>query len=543
MAELNGKIVFTADTRKFDEGAKKVRKGVKDLEGVSKSALGSIGDAFGVNTGKVGQMSSALVGLGDKLKNCGSTGGQAIGKLVTGFGGLGAAIGGLGLGAAIASFQRLNAVAEHFGNTINGINQKMAIQQFSDTYTNAMMDSLEGTANGWMTLMGKFKVGGARLLAGTGNLLAGQSWQEMRQADAQAMQSAATAAKYASQMAEYQKQQIANSVIIATNEAEIAEQTRIAKDQTASKAERDAAAARAAELIEKNYNLQAGVLRGMVVAQTEINKQSSNTLDDEKNLASLQVQLVSLNQQRAQQLTALDRVERSIAKSTGETKQNIADMLPDLSAASREITNSLLGGGGSISRVDNTLIAGTLAAQNKAVVQIPAKIVPKVDQQEVQKAVLDMVPVIEESFSVVGDALGGLIGDLATGGDAWANFGNAALSAMGDMAIQVGRMAIGAGVATLGIKKALESLNGYAAIAAGTALVALGAAVKTGLSNIASGSYSAGTSSSVASSGYASSPGSFERAMTVNVVGTLKADGNQLVAVLNNETNRRNISA
>lgn len=543
MAELNGKIVFTADTRKFDEGAKKVRKGVKDLEGVSKSALGSIGDAFGVNTGKVGQMSSAIVGLGQKLQACGNTGGQAIGNLVKGMGSLGTAIGGLGLGAAIASFQRLNALADHFGSTMQGMGQKAAFEQFRQTYEGSMMDSMEGTAKGWFSIINNAKNAFTIAKGITGNLLTGQNLGAAIISSYGSTMAAQNAATSAEQIVKYRQEELSVIVQIAKNQADIAEYTKIAKDTTLSVSERQSAADKATELINKNYETQYGILSGILTEQKEINRQSSNTFEDTKKVVDLELQLENLRQTKAQQLAAVDKLERSIAKSTGETKQNIADVLPDLSAASREITNSLLGGGGSISRVDNTLIAGTLAAQNKAVVQIPAKIVPKVDQQEVQKAVLDMVPVIEESFSVVGDALGGLIGDLATGGDAWANFGNAALSAMGDMAIQVGRMAIGAGVATLGIKKALESLNGYAAIAAGTALVALGAAVKTGLSNIASGSYSAGTSSSVASSGYASSPGSFERAMTVNVVGTLKADGNQLVAVLNNETNRRNISA
>jgi hypothetical protein len=97
-------------------------------------------------------------------------------------------------------------------------------------------------------------------------------------------------------------------------------------------------------------------------------------------------------------------------------------------------------------------------------------------------------------------------------------------------------------VAALAIQGALVSLNGWVAIAAGTALVALGAAVKAGMSNIASGNYSA--SAAVATSGnYGSSTigTTFdEREMRIEVSGKLYASGNQIVAVIENENNRRN---
>jgi hypothetical protein len=155
----------------------------------------------------------------------------------------------------------------------------------------------------------------------------------------------------------------------------------------------------------------------------------------------------------------------------------------------------------------------------------------------------ELQSVLTSAFDSIGSALGSLIGDLITGEDAWGNFGNAALSAFGDMATTIGKMAISIGVATLAIQGSLTTLNGWAAIAAGTALVALGMAVKTGLSNIASGNYSA--SASVATSGnYGSSTNvgmAFDqRELNIKVSGNLYASGNQLMAVIENENNRIN---
>ncbi len=146
---------------------------------------------------------------------------------------------------------------------------------------------------------------------------------------------------------------------------------------------------------------------------------------------------------------------------------------------------------------------------------------------------------LQDLAASTGEVIGQLVGDLVTGGDAWQNFSNAALSAFGDMAIAIGKIAIETGIARLGIEAAITALGpeGAAmAIAAGTALVALGAAVKTGLSNVAAGDYSGGVS--VASANYGSYNSDYStREVTVNVTGTLKADGDQLVAVITNTQN------
>ncbi|MDR7130685.1 TP901 family phage tail tape measure protein [Algoriphagus sp. 4150] len=84
-----------------------------------------------------------------------------------------------------------------------------------------------------------------------------------------------------------------------------------------------------------------------------------------------------------------------------------------------------------------------------------------------------------ESF---GDALGNVL----AGSENVSSLGISILSTLADTMSQLGKMAIGAGIAILGIKTALESLNPIAAIAGGIALVALSAAVKSGLSNMSS---------------------------------------------------------
>ena len=146
---------------------------------------------------------------------------------------------------------------------------------------------------------------------------------------------------------------------------------------------------------------------------------------------------------------------------------------------------------------------------------------------------------LESSINRTAEMMGNLIGTLAAGGDAWSGFKNAAVSALGDLAIAVGKIAIKTGVGMLGIQAALNMDNPYVAIAAGAALVALGTAVKSSLSAVASGDYSAGGGGY--SGGYSSSGsgnGYETRDVKVYVTGTLEADGDKLITVINNTNNR-----
>lgn len=97
----------------------------------------------------------------------------------------------------------------------------------------------------------------------------------------------------------------------------------------------------------------------------------------------------------------------------------------------------------------------------------------------------------------------------------------ALLTPLADMAIKEGEILIAQGVGVEACKKALESLNGYAAIVAGTALVAIGAAAKSGLAALARSG--AGTATTSISSGgtSAAQTQTIQTEMTVYVTGRL----------------------
>ena len=148
------------------------------------------------------------------------------------------------------------------------------------------------------------------------------------------------------------------------------------------------------------------------------------------------------------------------------------------------------------------------------------------------------------AFTSTFSDLGTFIGNSLMGGeDALTEFSTAMLSTFGDMCIRLGELIVSASGALEAIQAAMNfSENPWVAAAAGAALIAVGAAVKSGASSIARG---AGYSSSSISSSYSSSSrvGDYStREITVNVKGTLVANGSQLVAVLNNENKRKNLT-
>ena len=141
--------------------------------------------------------------------------------------------------------------------------------------------------------------------------------------------------------------------------------------------------------------------------------------------------------------------------------------------------------------------------------------------------------------------LGSAIGDaLATGGNVLKAAGGALLSGMGAILVQLGELAIKTGLGILAVKKSLQTLNPYVAIAAGVGLVALGSAFSTKASSIGGsmgssassgggsqrGSLSTGADVSTPTSSVNSGGGTFNNSGTV----VFEISGQKLIGVLSN---------
>jgi phage-related minor tail protein len=115
-------------------------------------------------------------------------------------------------------------------------------------------------------------------------------------------------------------------------------------------------------------------------------------------------------------------------------------------------------------------------------------------------AAINAGPVINNGLKDITVGLSVAMGNILSGMGGMEQITAALLSGIGKMAVQLGELAIGTGIAISGIKNALKTLNPAVAIGAGVALIALGTAVSNAARSIgsgASGSESAGSASQV----------------------------------------------
>ena len=563
------KVVVGADTSQFDKGMRAAKAQVHDFSKVSSDALSKLGEAFGVNTAQIEKVTNAIGGLGQRMSQAGSEGTKAFGNLLSSVTKLNTGLVGLGLAGVVASFKALNAEAENFKSTVAGANIELQTQAYINTYRQVLHDTNSETGRAVAEWQANWQKGAARLganiqqtfvasLSGKGSFFQSSfpvlgtlflfGGSRNRESAKEAAEGAADTAK---EIFDLERQRKEQSVEISKLNAEIADLMSIAKDTSLSIAERQSAVEDIEGKLLVKRQKTVGLERQLADLYQQMSDYAEDSVADADALLAQQQRVWDTDRAITLEERALLEIKNSINSATRtqntelqkqlELQRQIAQSRADLAALNLGVSGSLNTPGASAMNTPGLVMPAVEQFKDLFYAQLGNSLFLQVQLDLDKQSFVDMTQELQSLManlaSSVGDAIGGLVGDLVTGGDAFGNFKNAALSSFGDMATSVGKMAIATGVATLGIKAALESLNGWVAIAAGAALVALGAAVKAGLSNVAAGNYSA--SPAVASGSYSSGSNDYEtRDIQVNVTGTLQADGDKLVAVLNNTNNR-----
>lgn len=564
----NMKIGIGADTSDFEKGAKSVKQGLGDLSKVGDQALGQLGNAFGVNTGKIGQMTSAIRGLGQKMSECGNAGVSAFGNILKAVGPVGGAIAGIGIGAAIAGFKELQKEADAFKNTVAGANMEMATAAYVDTYKQILRDfngdvgkSIAETESKWKKFWGTIGIT-MREMFTTGawqgsyqNPTGGAAMDEYLKRINAASQGAQKAQDITNQIYELERKRKEQAVELARLNDDIADKMQVAKDATASTAERQDAIYKIELMLSQKRAMTVGMEEKLSQLYKERSAIASDSVEAADATLAQEVRVYETDRAITQEETSLLRIKNSIGKASeaelaaarkqseelAKQKRLLDEHIQAARARGAELASIFSGAptltglaqGPQLSlKTDADEFKSRLVAEMG---EVTVYVGLKADTQKVQDITNEVNNLLQSGIARTGEILGNLVGTLAAGGDAWGDFKNAALSAFGDMAVAVGKIAVSAGVATLGIKAAFESLNGYAAIAAGAALIALGSAVKASLSAVANGDYSAAGGGYTSGYSGGTTGNNWEtREVNVNVTGTLVADGDQLKAALNN---------
>ena len=557
----NLKVNVSSDTSGFTKGMGQAKKELKTFETTSNDALSKLASLFGVNTAQMQKFQDAAAGAGRKLEQMGGEGNKALGQIVTAAGKAGAAIGAIGIGAAVTAFKLLNEEATAFKNTVAGANIELQTQAYLSTYRQAMHDYQSATGQTMAEAESQWQKFWGRLWQNTKSTITTAITSPVFSGGSTALASTLTnainetakAAEYANDVAtksegiagrifELQVQQTNATRRWADMEKEISEQRLIAYDQEASAAERSAALARMRELINTKYTEQAQIQEQISKLTDEDNGLVESGLPAIEAANQLYVQSQNTLAQMNNELKSLERLSKSIANSAAseaEARRKTAEAIAKGVQRMQEFATA------QIEMAVSPESAEALSNKiSEAMATKPVEVPLRMPVEQVERQLLDLNDVIQQTMvdgiEGIAESLGNLLGNLTNGEGGVADFGQDLLEMFGGFAQKFGKVLVAFGVAVEAAKVSAESFNGIAAIAAGAALIAAGAAVKTIASNMASamgGASSAGSyvasSASYGSSGYANST------LQVEVSGTLTANGSQLVAVLNNENNRK----
>lgn len=600
MASKKLKVSVDADASGFKKEMAAAKKSTQEFSKTVGDMSAAVEDSLGIPIGAITEVGSKLKNVATLFKGASAQGETAFQKIALGAGVAAGAIAGIGITGLIASFKILNDEAERYRNTVEGTSLTLQTDAWTNTFQQYISDSTQlgkktaETLSGWSKYWTTVKsLGGQILKASLGDEdqfieRANELEKVRREAEAAAKK----AAVYAKEIFDTTEAMKDKSIEWKDNLAQVAELMLIASDTSKSTKERQEAVTKAIDLQKSTTAEQVEMQKKVadnIKAQNDLASSSVEDMDRQRNAYAAVNDLQRECNQKLRRMVSLQNTIQQSVSATGqkwrdginkaveagmteiakfnaemEKAMDMRDKMAsdNIFAPLKALPGSLTGKAdngkwlmGGINMDESALKGLKQFTQfdTSAVDGLLSKIDPSKLSESLQgyyNFLDEMVKATDDANKALNEAIVGGISDsfqylanCVAGLDEMSGAGmmNALLSPLAEAAIKMGEIMVSAGLASEAFKSMLT--NPYTAIAAGAALIAVGAAAKAGLQaavNSATGtSYVA---SSVASSGYtnnSSNDRSWEREMTLHVTGTLQADGSKLVAVLNNEANRK----
>ena len=571
----NLRVVFGADTREFRKGMDEGEKAIKKLGDQGKSAFSELASVFGINVNQISQQSQAFTG---SLKVMGTTfqsTAKSSGILTAALKVLKIAIAATGIGllvVALASvvtyFQRTKEGADLLGRGMAAIGAvidvvvdrmselgRVIIKAFEDP--KAAVDSLwqfiksqfvnriaaipKLIESAWNVVKGIFTGGSAeaakefsdafmQMTTGFDNAQRKKIADYTKGIVTEMGSEARAAVELKRRLQELEDAEIK---LIETREErgrQISELRLISKDETQAIEER-MSAAKAALNIEKQLldeEKRIAVERASILEQQQ--NLSNNTREDYRKLAEAKANVNKIMQQSIDFQRRLQTEMQSLSREYDR----------QLEATKKFYTEKGKFMQDSLKPATSTAVLDIQLPDLK-----PAVSIWEDYAAQVKTTVMDLSAFLNDALVGVTVGFAETFGQLLAGTADLESFSNVVLSSLADLAITVGKIAISTGVAVLGIKKSLMSLNPVAAIGAGVALVALGTWAKSSLKSAASsgGSLPSGGSSgpSVIDARGSQFSQLEQKPVLIRIEGEFRQRGAEMVATINETNYRKNL--
>jgi hypothetical protein len=509
----NLKAKFGVDTSDFKKGLKDGERAVGDFKGAAGDQIEQFADMFGVNMSGV----SSAVGTASKslnfLKNAflaAAAGGDILTisarvlKVALVSTGLGAIV--VALGSIAAYFISSGRGADTFSkilmqvkSVINNVIERLAI------FGKGLYEIATGKFKaGWETMRGAFK--------GIGDEIK-EDWKE--------------AGKLADAEDALEDREIALINSLSARKAKAAELRQQAKEEMEDQKKKLVLLNEAEALVKSVYADQISLEKERLrLMKEKLKMQSADPTDEQRRaIAEQEAKVNDLLRERADELRALLKEKNKVIAAN---EKELAQFRSYSNIKMPQLFNK--------KAVDN--LQTTLKSLHHTFIQLKDE--TSALYEVMGKVAVDAAGALNDAFSSGAEGMGEFLGALMTGEAGIGGFGKLIAATFADLAINVGKIAIGAGLAVLGVKKALMTLNPWVAIAAGVALVAIGSAIKGSLASAASGG--SGSASGVGSGGGGSlgiTPMAQQKEFIITLTGELVAKGADLVYVVDKENNRR----
>lgn len=509
------KALITADTTQAKNAGKELSRSYRELGKAGEGALSGIGNLLGVDVGKLTGMSKAVQGMAASF---GSSEKQAA-RLAATIGKLAGGVAAMGLGAAVIAWKEINRNADYYWNSMEGSIEKAGLDAYTESLQALVLEhrNLAGSTGfvdrlkrSWAEFKAMWAESPGKMLLDVltpGPSFGGESDQMSRN-----KQTALMAESTMKMLTTERNKEAEVTYKIAQYDAQIAEQMRIAREESEGLAARQAAYAEYMRLVEERASLAVGHYGRIAEFQNDYNALTKTSVEDNNKYYQALAQQENAERIKAQSLTAGLRIQKQLTKAAREEAEARA-WAQQRAAQVADIFSSKI-------VPDAGVFAVAVESANQGSIEF------RKNMEQADADVVDLGSQLKSVIAAFASEIGDMLAEVVSGES---SFGEGLIKLLANLAKRIGEIliAVGVGLLQIDMMAKLGPAAAPALIAAGAALVALGSIASAAIKSAASSTVSGG-SYSTASSG-ATYDGS---AIEIVVNGKLVADRGTLTAVL-----------